>query len=151
MSVSLQPFIEGLWHKDVAWGTKFGVKMNIQNLQLWEPAQLDKNRLAEIVARLGPRGADDFVSRAMEELAVQLAKVHKGHHRGARNETAAAAAKIAGVAAHVGMAGLARVAGDVEQLAALNDTVALGASVARLARVGESSLMTVWDLQDLSI
>ncbi len=125
--------------------------MTIHRLQLAEPAQLDKNRLAEIIARLGPRGADDLVSRAMEELAVQLAKVHKGYGRGAMAEAQAAAEKISEVAAHVGMPGLSRVARDVRRLAGGHDGAALAATVARLGRIGESSLMKVWDLQDLSI
>jgi len=123
----------------------------IKSLPLAEAVVLDKNRLSEIVARLGPLGADDLISRMMEELAVQLAKVHKGFRRGSVNEVREAARKIAEVAAHVGMPGLSRVAGDVRRLAQQRDTAALAATVERLGRIGESSLMQVWDLQDLTM
>jgi hypothetical protein len=123
----------------------------IESLQLAEAVELDKNRLSEIVARLGPLGADDLISRMMEELAVQLAKVHKGFRRSSMNEVREAARKITDVAAHVGMPGLSRVAGDVRRLTDLRDAAALAATVDRLGRIGESSLMQVWDLQDLSM
>ncbi len=123
----------------------------ILSMQLVEQVRLDKNRLSEIVARLGPLGADDLISRTMEELAVQLAKVHKAYQRGSMNEVRNAVRKISEVAAHVGMPGLSSVAGDVRQLLDMRDTAALAATVARLGRIGESSLMQVWDLQDLSM
>ncbi len=126
----------------------------IHELRHSEPVRLDKVRLAEIVARLGPRGADDMVSRAMEELAVQLARVHKNYGRARMGDVVEAAAVVARIAAHVGMPGLSRVARDVGWLArparSRNNDVALAATVARLVRIGEDSLMQVWDLQDLS-
>ncbi len=123
----------------------------MQKLRRLERVRLDRHRLDEIVARFGPHGADDLISRAMEELAVQLAKVHKAYQRAALCEVESAALKIGEVAAHVGMPGFARVAGDVARLARRNDGAALSATVARLGRIGECSLMKVWDLQDLSV
>lgn len=131
-------------------GNDWGMLM-IQTLRLSEKARLDKNRLSEIVARLGSRGADDLISRTMEELAVQLAKVHKGFARGSTHEVHMAARKISEFSAHVGMPSLSAVASDVTRLAQENDGAAFAATVARLGRIGESSLMKVWDLQDLSM
>ncbi len=82
---------------------------------------------------------------------MQLANVHKGFERGAINDVHAAARKIAEFSAHVGMPSLSAVAGDVTRLAQTDDSVAFAATVARLGRIGESSLMKVWDLQDLSM
>lgn len=123
----------------------------ICEMRLVEPVQLDQNRLAEIVARLGARGADDLISRTMEELAVLLATVHKGFANGRPHEAEHAARKIRQMAAHVGMPGLSSIAQDVARLATGNDGAAIAATAARLIRCGEASLMKVWDLQDLSM
>ena len=49
------------------------------------------------------------------------------------------------------MTTLARVARDVLRPAPSHDAAALGATLARLVRIGERSLMAVWDLQDLCL
>ncbi len=123
----------------------------IQKLRPTEQVQLDKDRLAEIISRLGPRGADEVISRTMEELAVQLAKVHKAVKRGRIQDAQYAAHKIAEFSAHIGMPSLANAAVNVSTIPADDTDCALAAAVARLARIGETSLMQVWDLQDLSM
>ncbi len=127
-----------------------GVSDMIVTLQPAETASLDKRRLAEIVARLGPRGADDLISRAMEELAVHLARAHKGYMRGHLCELESAAGRVNELAMRMGMPELARVARDVRGLCRRSDGAALAATVARLGRLGEISLMEIWDIQDLS-
>ena len=123
----------------------------IQALKLAVTVQLDKNRIAEIAARLGPRAADEVISRTMEELAVQLAKVHRAVERGLNNDAQAAARKIAEFSAHIGMPSLSTAAATVAEVSNGNCCVALVATAARLDRIGEASLMQVWDLQDLSM
>ena len=116
-----------------------------------EVAEIDRNRMAELASRLGPAGADKLMSRAMEELAVQLAKAHRSFLRSNTNEMRAAAGKVADVSDHIGMASLSLVANHVIELATIDDSTALAAVVARLTRIGEISLMQVWDLEDLSV
>ncbi|MEE9388113.1 MAG: hypothetical protein V3U96_05855 [Paracoccaceae bacterium] len=123
----------------------------VLSLRLDEPVVLDKNRLAEIIARLGPRGADEVISRTMEELAVQLAKVHKASASGKHIEINRAAQKIMEYAAHVGMPTLSAAAANVVTYQHPGTASALAAIIARLERTGEASLMQVWDLQDLSM
>jgi len=132
-------------------GLVLGVRKMIQKLRLAEAVQLDKDRLAEIIARLGPRGADEVISRSMEELAVQLAKVHKALERGKANDMQVAAQKIAEFSAHIGMPALSSAAKNVAEIADVDQSPALHATAARLERIGEASLMQVWDLQDLSM
>ncbi len=127
------------------------MKIMILKLRLAEKVCLDENRLGEIISRLGPRGADEVISRTMEELAVQLANVHKALERGKFNEVLVAAQKIAEFSAHVGMPSLSTVAKNVASVAGSNDTIAIRSTVARLERIGEMSLTQVWDLQDLSM
>lgn len=106
--------------------------------------------MAELRARLGVRGANELVSRAMQELAVQLAKVHNAVGQNRLSDVHAAARNIEKVCSQVGLKTLGRVGGDVARLSASNDSTAFAASVARLARIGELSLVAVWELQDLS-
>lgn len=107
--------------------------------------------MAELTVRLGPVGADNLISRTMEELAVQMAKVHKSFLRNNMNEMCTAAGKVADVSDHIGMVSLSIVAKHVTYLAANGDSTALAAVIARLTRIGEMSLMQVWDLEDLSV
>lgn len=120
-------------------------------LRLAEPVQLDQNRLAEIAARLGARGADDLISQTMEELAVLLSATHKAYLVGHFHETEQMAMKIRHLAAHVGMPGLSSVAQDTVRAAKQKDGIAIAATVARLSRCGEASLLKVWDLQGQSM
>jgi len=120
-------------------------------MRLAEPVQLDQNRLVEIVARLGARGADDLISQTIEELAILLANVQKAHSAGHFHETEQVAMKIRQLAAHVGMPVLSSVAQDVAGSAKSTDAVATAATVARLSRCGEASLLKIWDLQGQSM
>ena len=131
-------------------GRLIGVSDMILQLQLAETSQLDERRLAEIAARLGAVGADDMISRGMEDLAVQLARIHKAYLRGNASLMEATLTQICDLAFRLGMPGLLRVARDVGALMDRSDDPALAATVARLGRIGESSLMQVWDIRDLS-
>lgn len=116
-----------------------------------EKVRLDNAKLQDLYQRLGPVGAETVISGAMEELAVRLAKASRAYHRGDLSEVQKIAHSICGIADQVGMADLGRVAGDVAALTRRNDGAALAATNSRLVRLGERSLMAVWDLQDLSV
>lgn len=116
-----------------------------------EKVRLDNKRLEELYQQLGPVAAENVISRAMEELAVRLAKVARAYNRRDLNEIRKIAHSIKVIADQVGMSTLGCVAADVAALTARNDGAALAATTARLTRLGERSLMAVWDLQDLSV
>ena len=116
-----------------------------------EPVRLDRDQLEVLYQSLGPVGADKVVNHALEELAATLARASR-HYREGRIEDLRAAMKVLiAVARQVGMTLLARVARDVLDLSRTYDAAAFGATMARLERIGESSLNAVWDLQDLSV
>jgi hypothetical protein len=115
-----------------------------------EKVRLDNIQLTDLYERLGPTGAEDYISTTMEELAVQLAKLNRACSAGRIAEVQRAANLISILANQIGMQIVARVADDVSGLASRNDGAAFAATVARLGRVGETSLMAVWDLQGLS-
>jgi len=115
-----------------------------------EKVALNNERLNELYSRLGPAAAENVVSHAMEDLAVALAKCVRSYDKGDLGDALKLAQGIAVLADQVGMSNLAAVAVDVAGLTQRNDGAALAATVSRLARVGESTLMAIWDIQDLS-
>lgn len=113
--------------------------------------RLDHDRLEQLYMQLGPSGAEGVVARAMEELAARLAKVEKLFKRGELEEMQRATRSMIAISEQIGMTTFARVATDVVDLAGSQNAAALAAAVSRLIRIGEGSLMAVWDLQDASI
>lgn len=118
---------------------------------MMEQVRVDADKLGQLYAQLGDRGAEDVVCRAMEELAARLGHADQ-HYRSADHAALRKNARsLAAIADQVGMHLLARVAQDVIGCVDSGDAVALGAVLARLVRVGERSLFAVWDLQDMSL
>ncbi|MBW6416472.1 hypothetical protein J5Y17_02005 [Celeribacter sp. PS-C1] len=112
---------------------------------------VDRDRLDQLYDQLGTSGADGVVSRAMEELAVRLSKVESSYKRGEFEEMQRAARSMIAISEQIGMVTFAQVAEDVKTLALTEDSTALAACVARLMRIGENSLLAVWDLQGASL
>ena len=127
------------------------IVIEIKMLIFKERVRLDSDRLVELYVQLGEAGAQDVVCRAMEELAIRLTQLECDYHAEKYKTVCKSAKGMVAIAEQVGMNKLAAVARDVQICAADNDTTALGATVARLLRIGEGSLTAVWDLQDLSV
>lgn len=115
-----------------------------------EKVCLDNIRLQELHDRLGSIGAENTIDRAMEELAVRLAKIVRLYDAGKFVDVRGVARGIVTISDQVGMLVLANVARDVADLTMGDDSTALAATMARLLRIGEKSLMAVWAMQDLS-
>lgn len=125
--------------------------MPVSDLEPAEAVYLDTDRLEEICNRLGYSGGETAICAAMEDVAAMLHKatvMWKADDLGALVQVAQ---QIASVADRIGMAGLARVAGDVLSLCDGSDAPALAATVARMRRLGEQSLLAIWDRQDQTI
>ena len=116
-----------------------------------EGVRLDPDRLGALYAELGHTAAETVVCRAMEELAIRISDMQAFHAQGDVAAVQRAGRLLAKVADQVGMTSLARVAADVCDCADRRDPAALGATLARLVRIGDRSLTAIWDLQDLSI
>lgn len=123
----------------------------ITKLRPDEPVRLDRDRLEHLYTQLGHSGAEGVVARAMEELAARLSRVEKLFKRGELGEMQRASRSMIAISEQIGMVTFARVAKDVSTLSGSENSAALAATVARLIRIGEGSLMAVWDLQDASI
>ena len=124
---------------------------NIVQLRLEEPVRLDQDQLEMLVLQMGPQGADQMVSHAMEELAVMMARLERHHRNGDLHKVQEGVKGLVAIAQKVGMTTLARVGRDVLFLMDGHDSAAYAAALARLVRIGESSLVAVWDLQDMRI
>ena len=125
--------------------------MSVTALQPVEPVRLDRDQLEVLYRQLGPVGADKVVNHALEELAALLSQLPVDYRAGRLGQVASGARALAAVAQQVGMTTLARVARDAAGLSVGHNGAALGAVVARLERIGDRSLVAVWDLADLSV
>ncbi len=125
--------------------------MHLGELRLVETVCLDGEKLEEICLRLGYRGGEEAICAAMEELAMLLQQAGKLLQAGETGALEDVARRVHGSAERIGMVALARVAGEVVALAAGYDPAALGAVAARMRRLGEQSLLAIWDRQDLMI
>jgi len=124
---------------------------DISVLHQSEGVRLNPDRVVALYAELGEARAEAVMCRSIEELAVQIAAAQQAAQAGQAGALVEAAARLARLAEQIGMASLARVAGDVAQTARRGDSAALAATLARLVRIGDRSLTAVWDLQDMSL
>ncbi len=107
---------------------------------------MDRGRLEALVFNHGPQGAERLMGRTLEDLAIRLNRAERAWRKGQAAGLCRDAAALAQVAEDVGLVGLAQVARAVAGLATTGDSAAIGATVARMMRVGEASLMSAWDL-----
>ncbi len=108
-----------------------------------EPALMDHARVSRLFAELGPEAAGAVVTRALEELAVRLARLGRLRRQGDMAYLRKTARGLAAIADELGMAALARVALDVTACVDTGDDVALAAVLSRLERLGERSLPAI--------
>jgi len=116
-----------------------------------EAAQLNTGRLEEICQQLGYDGGEAAICAAMEDLATLLRRAGEVWRAADVDMLDLCARQIMAIADRIGMVTLARVAGDVAALCAGVDDAALGAAVARMMRLGDGSLLAVWQAQDPSL
>ncbi len=124
---------------------------DINHLHHKETIRLDRDQLEILLLQLGPSSADKIVNQSLEDLAIALAQIKKKYGAGLHEETKAEVRKLISIAQKLGMTALARICRDAVDLLGSNDAAACSAVLARLNRVGEGSLIAVWDLQDMSV
>jgi hypothetical protein len=119
---------------------------HVLRVRLTETVRVDQDRLGALYAELGEVAAEDVVCRAMEELAVRFSHCSRLHSAGHWSELRKCTRSLIAISDQIGMAVLARVAGDVIETLDAGDIPATGATLARLLRIGEQSLTAIWDL-----
>ncbi|WP_254054527.1 hypothetical protein [Roseovarius sp. EL26] len=113
--------------------------------------KFDIDQLEELHQHLGQACADDVICRVLEELATLLSRVERCCREGRRRDMRKHVRILAQLAGQIGLPVVARVARDVMHCIDSEDLVALSATLERLVRTGERSLIEIWDLKDLPI
>ncbi|MEM7520635.1 MAG: hypothetical protein AAF307_06310 [Pseudomonadota bacterium] len=124
--------------------------MQVLQIKPVETIKVDQDRLGELYAELGEASAEDVVCRAMEELALRLSHCEALFRDGSWATLRKNTRSLIAIADQVGMYALSQVARDVTKCIDCGDTVAVAATLARLLRIGERSLMAVWDIGDFT-
>lgn len=132
-------------------GVEKAVMAEVVGIDFREKIRLDPDKLGTLYYQLGAKDAEDVICRAMEELAVRLSNLSypesksdpSAHHREAR--------MIAAIADQIGMNALVRAARNLTNAISQGDAIAIEACRARLERVGDLSLLEIWDSADLSV
>lgn len=116
-----------------------------------EQPAIDRDRLRRIYADLGPHAADRVIGRAMEDLAIRLARAERARRDGDTRRLVREAKGTAAVAEQLGMVQVARIARDLAAVAGTPDATAIAAVAARLDRMGELCLAAIWEAEGLSL
>lgn len=125
--------------------------MEVAHLDLSEMARVDAGRLEHLVQEYGHSGAERLIGQLLEEIAVRLNRTERAWTAGDTERVLEGARALADIADGIGLMSLSKCARAAAGVAPTGDYAALGATVARMIRVGESSLMSAWDLQNMSI
>ncbi|SLN31893.1 hypothetical protein ROA7450_01437 [Roseovarius albus] len=111
----------------------------------------DTRQLEELYQQLGQARADDVICGVLEELATLLSMVERCYREGRRQDMRRHVNTLSQLAAQIGLPLVARVARDVINCIDTGHTVPLAATLSRLVRAGEHSLVEIWDLKDMPI
>lgn len=125
--------------------------MQVQQLRPVEGVSVDQNRLGALYAEVGAAEAEEALCRAMEDIAKRMTKCDNYYRAGKLKPLRTTALGLVKTADKIGMHSLARVATDVTLCIDTMDEIALTATLSRLIRIGERSLIAIWDLQDTKV
>ena len=116
-----------------------------------ESVDLDRGRLDSLCRCIGPSATGEIACRAMEELAVRQSSISAALCDKDLPTVARLARSMVGIADQLGLVTLAKTSEHLARTARTKDDNAIAALGARLCRVGDQSLVAIWDLQDLSV
>ncbi|MDS9466673.1 hypothetical protein RGQ15_03640 [Paracoccus sp. MBLB3053] len=117
----------------------------IAQLAVEERVLIDKQRLETIVTELGETVASQVIGLALEQLALAMNRTLAAAGEGELADVVADADRLSRLAWQLGLVTLAGVAIDVGSSAEQRDLGALGATCARLHRIGSQCLTRIWD------
>lgn len=123
----------------------------IATLHQTEHVFIDRDRLAILVRDHGDAAAERVIDHSLEEISRRLLMVETGWATGEFRRVGRAAQALIRIADRMGMHLLAHVACDVAALARTGEGPALAATVARLQRVGERSMLALWGAGDVRL
>lgn len=117
----------------------------VARLAVHERVSVDQRRVGDIVSELGETAAQRLIQSALEHLAMTLRDTVAAAAEGDLARVVAHADRLSRLAWQVGLLSLARVALDVAHCAEAANHASLSATLARLERVGNGSLLEIWD------
>ncbi len=117
-------------------------------LRFEEPVRFDPDRLERLCRDIGETQVEYEVAAGLERIMIALAQIDCVDSTLERKKIVAG---IADPASKIGMATLARVVRNVHIVMARQDMAAIGATLARLRRVGERSVYAIYDIEDMSV
>ena len=123
--------------------------MQVLQIRPREQISVNQDRLGALYTQLGEAGAEDVVCRALEDLARRLTHCEQHFRDAAWSDLRKSARSLIAISDQIGMADLAKVAGDVVLCVENNDATALAATLSRLFRIGERSLTAIWDIDNI--
>lgn len=123
--------------------------MSVTLLAPDEVVRLDLDRLEAAWRAAGTRETEDAMCRALERTAVLLGEADLTWRQEDWGALERALVSLDAVAEPLGMSALANAGRAVRNALGSGDAVAVAATLARLLRIGERSLMAVWDRQDM--
>lgn len=112
----------------------------VASLELYEVLKVDRKRLESLVTLLGDKAAERAVLCALDELGEALAEIEAAWRARDVRRILARAETLQTLSAELGMADLARVAGDVLATGRRGDPEGFASTVGRFARLIESAL-----------
>ncbi|SFD71531.1 hypothetical protein [Roseivivax sediminis] len=110
-----------------------------------EAVALDLDRLTALCQAMEPQRIEECISLALERIAVELSATERAWCDQDWDRMLDGLDLVGRTAGQFGMIKLAAVAGTVRDACETGDRVAISATLARLLRVGERSLIAVWD------
>ena len=115
-----------------------------------EAVDLDRHRIAGLMADLGEAASQRMMRRVLGEISDRLARAEDAVRGGNMSALRKSAARIVVLADQVGLSGLAHIAHDVTHLADAGPDAlpARAACAARLRRVGDASVHALWEFRD---
>ncbi len=116
--------------------------------QTSEVARFDPTRLEQLCREKGEAQAETEAAEALSVIGRLLRNMGPETERLGDQELGTYLDTLRSSADRIGMSTLARVAGDVRHCLDKGDHAALGATLARLYRVGDRSIHAIFDLDD---
>ena len=105
-------------------------------------------KIDEIYCEFAPRRAQTIINGALDEFAIRLSVLECAGKQNKRAAIRKAVDALMSIGQQIGLGSLTDAAHNVRALAASSDDPALAAAVARLVRLGDMCLVSLWAIQD---
>ena len=106
------------------------------------------SKIDEIYSEFAPQRAQKIINGALDEFAIRLSVLECAGKQNKRAAIRKAVDALMSIGQQIGLGKLTDAAHNVRALTASSDDPALAAAVARLVRLGDMCLISLWAIQD---